>query len=384
MPELDQHATKIQCPECALELVVPRLTHKQKATCPRCGYLISMYRDDGYVKATAYALSALIMLVLTMPFEFVSFNTRGQEQSIDLLNSVTTLLDNDYVLLGLFQFVSIIVIPSLLLFGILYLLIPVMMGTTLPKYREVFNIVFKLVPWSMAEIFLLGVLVALIKMTDLAQIHVGLSFYAYVLFTILLITSLFYLDKHQLMQTLGLGETTQSPLTQLDLAQLRNKSTQRTWALLITAVMFYIPSNILPIMTTRVLGSEETNTILGGVVTLWTSGSYPVASIIFIASVVVPVLKLIMLSWLNYSVQTKSDILNQQRVMCYRITEFIGRWSMIDVFVVAILVSLIQLGNTMSIFPGPAAIAFCGVVITTMFAAITFDTRLIWESEEKP
>jgi paraquat-inducible protein A len=117
------------------------------------------------------------------------------------------------------------------------------------------------------------------------------------------------------------------------------------------------------------------------VVLLWQTGSYPKAMIIFVASVLVPIAKIAILCWLNYSVQQRHQQASYERMRWYRLTEFVGRWSMIDVFVVAVLVSLIQLGNVMSIHPGYAALAFCAVVIMTMLAAMSFDTRLIWHKE---
>ena len=137
---------------------------------------------------------------------------------------------------------------------------------------------------------------------------------------------------------------------------------------------------LLPIMNTRFLGQDDPSTILGGVILLWKMGSYPIAAVIFIASVMVPLAKMLILAWLNYSVQRQHSMHKQERLALYRMAEFVGRWSMVDVYVVIILVSLIQLGNTMSIFPGAAALAFSGVVIVTMFAAMSFDPQLIWQS----
>ena len=157
-------------------------------------------------------------------------------------------------------------------------------------------------------------------------------------------------------------------------------SIQRAWAYLITAIVLYLPANLLPIMSTTFLGKTSSDTILSGVVTLWEYGSYPIAMVIFIASVLIPLAKLFVLGWLCYMVQNKSALLLRERTLLYRITEFIGRWSMIDVFVVAILVSLVHLGNLMTIYPGPAALSFAGMVIATMLAATSFDPRLIWDN----
>lgn len=160
----------------------------------------------------------------------------------------------------------------------------------------------------------------------------------------------------------------------------RNKnSMQNTIALLVTSIVLYIPANILPIMYTQYFGEKTASTIFGGVLTLWSQGSYPIALIIFFASVLVPVAKIVALSWLCYSVLSNRYRSYKKNHRLYRLTEFVGRWSMVDVFVVAILVALIQMGSFMSVHPGEAALAFGALVITTMIAAITFDSRLIWE-----
>ena len=159
-------------------------------------------------------------------------------------------------------------------------------------------------------------------------------------------------------------------------------SLQRTWALLLAACVLYIPANVLPIMQNEFLGEVSENTIISGVIVLWEHGSYPVALVIVIASVFVPLAKLAVLAWLCFSVNRHHQARPRQRTVLYRLTELVGRWSMVDVFVVAVLVALIQLGSLMSIRPGPAALAFAGVVIVTMFAAMSFDPRLIWDTQE--
>jgi len=160
------------------------------------------------------------------------------------------------------------------------------------------------------------------------------------------------------------------------------KSIQQTLALLFTSVLLFIPANFLPMMTTTYLANQTDSTILGGVILLWQHQSYLVAVIIFMASIVIPVGKIIALIWLCYAVQFKQLRTSKSGHRLYRIIDFIGRWSMIDVYVVAILVAMIQMGSFMSIQPGVAAIAFSGLVITTMFAAKTFEPRLLWRHTE--
>lgn len=163
----------------------------------------------------------------------------------------------------------------------------------------------------------------------------------------------------------------------------KHDSIQRTLALLITSSILYIPANVLPIMVTDQLGSSLESTILGGVVLLIDMGSAPIAAVIFIASVMVPLGKLIALFYLCWTVITRRKLDMRQRTVMYRITELIGKWSMVDVFVVSILVALVHLGGLLVILPGAAAIAFAGVVIVTMIAAETFDPRLIWDLQEE-
>ena len=160
-------------------------------------------------------------------------------------------------------------------------------------------------------------------------------------------------------------------------------SLQRTMALLITASILYIPANVYPIMITEALGVEEYSTIMGGVILLIKLGSVPVAAVIFIASVMVPVSKLAAMFYLVWSVEKSDRDDHRQRTKLYVIAEFIGKWSMVDVFVVAILVALVHLGGLLVIRPGIAAYSFAGVVMVTMVAAELFDTRLMWDQREE-
>ena len=360
------------CHECNYQVELPSLSHKQAALCPRCRFQLTVFNQNAPQKIIALSLTALLFLCMSLPFEFLSFQAGGQAQSIDIPSSFLVLLENNYGLLAILQAIFMLILPASILICLLYVLVPFSLGGRLPKAEPVVNLIFLLLPWAMAEIFLIGVLVSLIKIMSLADVGIGLSFYAYVLFTIFMTITLFYVDKHQLKTLLNQHHVEKHPTMN------KQQSIQATWALLTTSILLYIPANILPIMHTSTLGNTEPSTILGGVILLWKMGSYPIAIIIFIASVFVPLAKLVILCWLNYSIQKASTEGQKERMFWYRVTEFIGRWSMIDVFVVAMLVSLIQLGNVMSIVPGHAALAFCGVVICTMFAAITFDSRLIW------
>ncbi len=156
-------------------------------------------------------------------------------------------------------------------------------------------------------------------------------------------------------------------------------SISRTWALLIAAYILYIPANLLPVMTVISFGKGEADTILSGVKELIHAGMLPIALLVFFASITVPVLKLLALTYLLLSVQYQSQWRPRERTKLYRMTEVVGRWSMIDIFMISILIALVKLEAVATIEPGPGAISFAAVVILTMFAAMSFDPRLIWD-----
>jgi len=245
----------------------------------------------------------------------------------------------------------------------------------------------------------------------MADIAMGLSFWAFVGYTIMLIKMITALDQMWLWQRL-FGPTApreldpesgalESGLLGCHICGALNDAGRhrcsrcaghlharkpgglnRTWALLVTSAILYIPANVYPIMDTVMFGDGSPSTILGGVALLWSMGSYPIAAVIFFASVVVPLVKIMALFWLCYMVQQGKGDSPLGKLKLYRMTEFVGRWSMIDVFVVAILAGLIRLDNLMTIYPGPAAVAFAGVVLITMVAAMSFDPRLIWDLQQ--
>ncbi len=159
-------------------------------------------------------------------------------------------------------------------------------------------------------------------------------------------------------------------------------SIARSWALLIAAYVLIVPANILPVMISGSLFGSETDTIMSGVVFLWIDGSWPLAVILFIASIAVPFSKLGAMTFLLVSVQRRSTLAPEQRTRLYRVLEIVGRWSMIDIYVAALLTALVQFGGLMTIRAGPGAIAFGAVVVLTMFAAESFDPRLIWDPVE--
>ncbi|MFC3392135.1 PqiA/YebS family transporter subunit [Aidingimonas halophila] len=402
------------CHECDLLTALPPLHAGEKADCPRCGHTLATRHFRPAQRSMALAIASLLALMMATSFTFVSFESRGIGNRIELTQTATTLLNFHEPLVAIGVALTVIVLPAVYLCGVIWLQFGLLRQNPLPFSRGIARSLTHLHPWMMADVFIIGALVSLFKVAGMAHVELGVSFWAFCAFALLLLATTQSFDADwmwfslageplapegsQVGQTAApqglvgcatcglvnrLDETTRHTHCRRCGERLHARlphSLQRTWSLLIAAAILYIPANIYPIMTTTSLGRSDPSTIIGGVVTLWQSGSWPIAMIIFFASVLVPVGKLLALAWLCIAIRHSDSLKNSIRTRLYRITEFIGRWSMVDVFVVALLVALIRAGDLMSITPGHAALAFGTVVVLTMLAAMTFDPRLIWDA----
>lgn len=176
------------------------------------------------------------------------------------------------------------------------------------------------------------------------------------------------------------GEEGRCPRCDEELHFRKPASFQRTWAYVIGAAICYIPANVLPVLTTTTAAGSESDTILQGVVLLWSPTGWPLSLIVLFASIMIPSAKILALAYLLITAQRGSSANNEQRIRLYRMVDFIGRWSMVDVFVDTFTAALIQLQPLMSVEPGPGLIFFAAVVVFTMLAVESFDPRLIWDA----
>jgi paraquat-inducible protein A len=183
-----------------------------------------------------------------------------------------------------------------------------------------------------------------------------------------------------LLRPAGAGEAGYCARCGEKLESRRNPSLETTWALVISAAICFIPANALPVLDTTTLGSTEGDTILGGIEFLYTSGSWPLALVVLIASLMIPLGKIVALVYILITIHRRSSLNSQERTRLYRLVEFIGRWSMLDVFVDTFTVALVQLSPLMSVAPGTGVVFFAAVVVLTMLAAESLDPRLIWDS----
>ncbi|MBL1269832.1 MAG: paraquat-inducible protein A [Halomonas sp.] len=405
------------CHECDWVSALPPLNSGEKASCPRCSHVLVKRHRYPAQRSMALAIASLVALMLAVSFPFISFTVSGVSNRIELTQTATTLIGFHQPVVAIAVIMTIVVLPAVYLLGVVWLQFGLLRDRPLPFSRDIARSLSHLTPWMMADVFIIGALVSLIKIAGLAEVAIGISFWAFCAFALLLLMTSQSLDADWMWFSLegeplapegtrtGLPAGEQG-LTGCPTCGLINRlspqgrghcircheklhqrlpnSLQRTWALLGASAIMYIPANVYPIMTTTSLGNSSPSTIIGGVVQLIQMGSWPIAAVIFIASVIVPVGKLVALIWLCLVVKRSSALNAQSRTRLYRLTEFIGRWSMVDVFVVAILVALIRAGSLMSITPGPASLAFGSVVVLTMLAAMTFDPRLIWDTPLPP
>ncbi len=353
-------------------------------------------------------------LAAALYFPFISFEARGVSNAIHLADTSASLVRFHEPFVGMLVLLTVVVLPMVYLVAVIWLHLGLLQRRPLPRSYRIARALSHLGPWMMADVFVIGALVSLIKIAGMASVDLGLSFWAFCVYALLLLLTTRSIDTDWMWFSL-VGEplapegsrpgqpAAEQKLTGCPTCGLVNRlghfgrgrcqrcgeplrfrsphSLQKTWALLIAATLCYIPANLYPIMTTTSLGNETPSTIIGGVMIFLSHGDWPIALVIFTASVVVPIGKVFALGWLCITVGRSGESeFKHKRQKLYRITELIGRWSMIDVFVVAILVSLVHAGSLLSITPGPAALAFSAVVIITMLAAISFDPRLIWDA----
>ncbi|KEA52522.1 paraquat-inducible membrane protein A [Mangrovibacter sp. MFB070] len=397
----------ILCGHCDMLVALPALGTGEKACCPRCGNTLTTRWDEPRKRPTAYALAALFMLLLANLFPFVNMSVAGVNSEISLLSIPGVMFSEDYASLGSLFMILVQAVPALSLVAILLLVNRVRLSPV--SKRRFAWLLFHLKSWGMAEIFLAGVLVSFVKLMAYGDIGIGLSFIPWCLFCVLQLRAVQCVDRRWLWNDIapapaiplafqpgktGMKQGLRScscctailpqgvekcPRCHSHGHVRRRHSLQWTMALLFTSVMLYFPANILPIMITDLLGSKLPSTIIAGVVLLWSEGSYPVALVIFIASIMVPTLKMIAIGWLCLDAKGFIQRDSERMHLVYEVVEFVGRWSMIDVFVIAVLSALVRMGSLMNIYPAMGALMFALVVILTMFAAMTFDPRLIWD-----
>jgi paraquat-inducible protein A len=374
------------------------------ARCGRCGAVLRTHSAHG--AALVLAVTGLILVFIANLAPVMSFGMEGQVDEASLATGAVILAGEGLWPLTIVILLLTVVMPAMKLGAVAYTLGALARKRPPRRVIAVLRVLDQLHPWSMIEVYLLGLFVAYVKLAQLATVRIGIAVYALgaLMVTMALVDHFIdYDDLWEEVEEKGLAsppkprpgaalvrcavcglvaeaDHARCPRCRARLRRRKTESVARTWALVLTAAILYIPANVFPIMTVISFGSGTPDTILSGVKHLLQSGMWPLAALVFFASITVPVLKIFGLGLLLVTTQMGSRWHLRDRTRLFRVIEAVGRWSMIDIFMLSILVGLVRLGALATIAPGIGALSFAAVVITTMFAAMTFDPRLMWDS----
>jgi paraquat-inducible protein A len=395
------------CRHCDLVQQLPSLQPDEEADCLRCGHHLDARHADPVLRPALFAATSLFMLLLANLFPFVSMYAAGNSSEINFFDTSSVLFTQQKQWLAILVWLFIQAIPAACMIAVLYLKLGMLYK--LPACTWVARVLYMLKPWSMVDIFLMGLIISFVKLVADADISLGPSFWAFCLFCLLHLRTFQVLDRRELWSKIAPCPTPQVaahagqtglqqnlklcqvctalvPVTQTHCSRCNTKvrlrqpaSIQNTLALLLAATLLYIPANLLPIMRTVSFGETTDSTIISGLLLMWRDGAYPVAIIILIASVIVPVIKIMVMFWLCYLTAVPLQQRQRYSTQIYRVVDWVGRWSMVDVLVVAIMAALVRFDLFMSVYPGIGALVFAAVVILTMLAALSFDPRLLWD-----
>ncbi len=410
-PTVHNQTLLLPCHECDLVCEVVPGEKGGWLQCPRCRHpLMRQAQSDQLTPALAF--TSLILLGLSLLFPYIGFEKSGIERAMTVTDAAWELAVYHHPALAVIVIATIIVIPALYLLSICWVHLSLAAPRQLPGSLLLARWLPRMQPWMMADVFAIAALVSLVKIVAMAHIQLLSAFWTFSGYALLLLITVTRMNTISLWQRLlgnlqqpvaarsGLTARAQGLIGCQWCGQLQAMhhhhcqrcdsplhgrhplTLQRVWALLITAILCCFPAHLFPIMTTTSLGQNEPSTIIAGVMLFLRHGDWPIALIIFTASVLVPFGKILALGWLCIASRRRDTLDMKNQMALYRITEWVGRWSMIDVFVVAIIVALFQMGNILTVTPGVGGVAFSAVVIFTMLAAHQFDPRLIWDQQQ--
>lgn len=393
----------IDCPDCGLLQSLPEPKPGHGRHCQRCGLSFGhglSWQDA----APALALTVLIMFLLANFFPLMGIELAGREQSVRLGSGVSGLAAHDLAPLAIFVLILSILAPLGRVVALGLVLVNLRHDRPVPAYlAPLLSWAERLRPWAMLDVFLVGALVSLTKLHDLARIDIGIGFWALGLLVLALAVFDMVTDRRALWDRISpparlaaipkdevwLGCRDCGMVQPIALRCVRCRvrlhrrkpdSLHRTAALVATGLVLYLPANLYPVLTLISFGQGTPATIIGGVIDMLNGEDWPLALIVFAASVAIPLLKLAGLGWLLLSIRLRLQQRLVDRTRLYRLIELVSRWSSVDIFVAALLTALVALGNLVTIEPGPGLLAFASVVLVTLLATEYFDPRLLWDA----
>jgi len=409
----------LACPDCDLLHRAGAPPAGTMQFCARCGAVLGRSRPAHLDAVLALHLTALILFGLANAFPLLSLRLHGSAQEASIPGCVRLLAALGWPWLSATLLTTVILAPLVHLAGMTVILAQIARRRQGRWTARAFRVLEEFRNWGMVEVFLLGFIVSFAKLARMATVVPGPSFYALAGFIVAAALAISTLDSRAVWEAHGHLEGGPGPARPAkavtagisargaglvgcsacglvsplpgqghcarcgaSLHSRKPDSATRTWALLVTSAILYIPANLMPVTLVLSLGRPHEDTIMSGVVYFLRTGSWPLALLIFVASVMVPVAKFVILVFLLLSVRRRSRWRPRQRARLYRLTELVGRWSMVDIFAITITVAMLQMGSLASVVPRPGAMAFAMMVVATIMAVRSFDPRLVWDALE--
>ncbi len=365
---------EITCPICQLSQRRRSLIAGEEASCARCGTTLYRQRRFGAETSLALIVTAMLLWLMAACFPLVEVNKFGLHGRGGLLVVGTGLRREGMLVLGVLADLFVAVLPLLLAGLMAGMATALLMGRRFAGWEYAVRLLVSLRTWAMPEIFLLAVLVAFLKIDELArmEMHAGLAFFMGATVAWLGALQVFPIEEIAESRGSDAGHSSSLPAHR----------PQSAYALLIAAAIMLVPANLYPIMITQLSGSPKAFTIYRGVVDLFADGLWFVGLVVFVASVVVPLGKIGGLFWLFRVARQKAG--SRVAMTVAGVIDFIGRWSMLDIFLLGLLSGLVQFGVIASVRPGPAAPWFAGAVVLTVIAADRFQPRELWQNCPPP
>lgn len=390
-----------RCPQCDLLFSLPKMRSHQSAYCPRCQAKIRDGRDWSLTRLGAMAVTMLLLMPFAWGEPLLHIYLLGIRIDANVMQGIWQMTKQGDPITATMVLFCVAGAPLILVTSIAYLWFGNILGMNL---RPVLLMLERLKEWVMLDIYLVGIGVASIKVQDYAFLQPGVGLYAFIALVILSILTLSHLNIEQLWERFypqrpakrpdeqlrvclgchftGYPDTRgRCPRCHIPLRERRNQSIQKCWAALLASIVLLLPANLMPISVIYVNGGRQEDTIMSGILSLANS-NVAVAAVVFIASILVPFTKVIVMFTLLLSIQFKCEQGLRTRVQLLRLVTWIGRWSMLDLFVIALTMSLINRDQILAFTMGPAAFYFGSAVILTILAVEWLDSRLLWDAHE--
>jgi paraquat-inducible protein A len=381
--------------------LLPVLGRKQTAMCRRCDGTLAGPATGRVERPLALASAALVLLLAAIAWPIMTVSSLGAARESWLETCVSALWGQGFLSLATLVATFIIVLPCLYLVMLMWVLFALRFDLGGPL-GSLFRWVQHLRPWMMIEVYLVGCFVAYSRIKVVSTIDIGIGGWCLLGASLLFLLVLTQLDERTVWEALpvnpaiGKGRETiactvcdlivtdaadgsHCPRCAATLHVRKPDAIRRTTALVITGFLLYVPANVIPVLTTVRLGRADENTILSGVLELVHNDLWPLAIIVFSASIILPLLKLCGLTWMLIATRLRSRRMLVERTRFYRMIDLVGRWSNIDVFAVSVLIAALRFGALTEVHAGNGLVAFASVVIITMVATSVFDTRLMWD-----